>query len=260
MKNYDEFLKAKELIKQRMYKEAEEILRNLHLLEPEVNVLKFELAKFLTRNKNTLTEGKKLYEELLNTNNKSYAMLELIFLEINNRHYKQAYSLFNELSKEEILKKEYEHIKFYLEYKLGILPKSDKKINGYFYNQLTNYNENDTINHIKLHLDENGKKCEHTLYADGLNIDMLYSDIKIKIQNMNPNLFSLTDKYIIDYDYVIASVNGIDTNKIKVITFSNTKDIITMYPIISEKLVVESKPKVKEIKRESRIDKFNIKK
>lgn len=349
MKNYNEFLKAKELANKEKYRDAIIILKRLCKFEPNDLILKFELARLLIKNEDTKIEGKLLLEELLDTENKAYAMIELgklkleeenkkearkyfllalntenkayamielgklelkednveksryyleealnisneeektlelgkldpkdksfalmqlIYLEIKNKDYIKAYNYFEKLTDYSCLNKnEIKEINFYLKYKLNLLTEEDKKNKGYFCNQLLNYDEEKALEHIKLHLDENNCKRKHTIYNKTLNINIVFNDIKIRIYDMTPDLSTLVDKYIIEYDYIIGSINNIETNTLKVVTFSNTKNILTMYPIIkgSKKDIInktstyEEKDKVKQIKRESQIDKFNRK-
>ena len=50
MKNYNEFLKAKDYIKEEKINEAEAILKRLIKFEPKNLVIKFELARLLVKN------------------------------------------------------------------------------------------------------------------------------------------------------------------------------------------------------------------
>ncbi|MBE6160478.1 MAG: tetratricopeptide repeat protein [Lactobacillales bacterium] len=324
MKNYNEFLKAKELIKEEKINEAESILKRLIKFEPEDVFIKFELARLFVKNDKTKEQGKKMLLELINTDNDNYAIIELakveeqdgnyetskyylskldnnvyqllelgrvefkqknfikareyfekvynmeckesiyavddlMFLNLVEKRYEDAYEMFHIVKEKKAYdSRELRKVEIFLKHKLGLL-KVGEYPNTYFCRQLFNYEEEKTIEHIKLHLDENEYKAEHTTYNKAINIELLFRDIKLLIEDMEPYKCGLSDKYIIDYDYIVGEVDGVETNKIEVATFSNSKDIITMFPIISEELVIESKPKVKEIKLESRIDKFNKK-
>ena len=101
MRNYNEFLEAKSLIKRREYKEAIIILRKLYDLEPDDRLIKFELARVLTKNKKSLIEGKRLLEELLSTPSHTYAKLELGKLEASEGNIEKARSYFEELLTEQ---------------------------------------------------------------------------------------------------------------------------------------------------------------
>lgn len=47
---------------------------------------------------------------------------------------------------------------------------------------------------------------------------------------MNPVKSALSDFYFVEYTSAIGTSNGVATNQVKIVTFSNTKDILTMYP------------------------------
>ena len=78
--NYILFQQAKELTKKGKYKDATQILRQINQNEPNDNIVKFELAKLLAKNKYTKGEAEKIFKELINIgspNDRTYAMLEL---------------------------------------------------------------------------------------------------------------------------------------------------------------------------------------
>ena len=95
--NYQLFLKAKELIKIKKYQEAIIILREIYQLEPYDRFIKFELAKLLIKMSSTKQEGKKMLFELLNTQNRTYATLELGRLEVSEGNNVKAREYFEQL-------------------------------------------------------------------------------------------------------------------------------------------------------------------
>ena len=95
--NYQLFLQAKQLIKERNYLSSIKVLRDIIRLEPYDCVVKFELAKLLIKNNKTKTEGKNLLLDLLDSRNKTYAMLELGKLEASEGNDKEARKYFLEL-------------------------------------------------------------------------------------------------------------------------------------------------------------------
>ena len=95
--NYELFLKAKELIKNKKYSKAIEVLRKINNLEPNDRVIKFELARVLSRNNQTKKEAKSLFYELLSTQSRTYAMLELGRLEASEGNNSKAREYFEEL-------------------------------------------------------------------------------------------------------------------------------------------------------------------
>ena len=100
--NYKLFLEAKELIRKRKYNEALIILRKIYQLEPYNGSIKFELAKLLIKMSSNKQEGKKMLFELLNTQNRTYAMLELGRLEASEGNNSKAREYFEQLLKEQI--------------------------------------------------------------------------------------------------------------------------------------------------------------
>ena len=95
--NYILFQQAKELIKKRKYKDATRILRQINQSEPNDNIVKFELAKLLAKDKYTTKEAEKSFKELLNTQNKTYALLELGRLYASGGKNNEAEKCFKEL-------------------------------------------------------------------------------------------------------------------------------------------------------------------
>lgn len=219
-----------------------------------------ELGRIEFKQKNFI-KAREYFEKVYNMDCEEsiYAVDDLMLLDIVEKRYNDAYEMFHMAKeKKSFDSKKLRKVEIFLKHKLGLL-RDGEYPNTYFCNQLLNYDLEKTIEHVKLHLDENEYKEEHTTYNKAINIELMVRDIRLLIENMEPDKYGLADKYVINYDYIVGEVDGVETNKIEVATFSNTKDIITMFPIVSEELVVESKPKVKEIKRESRIDKFNKK-
>lgn len=223
-------------------------------------------------------EAKKSFESLLDTNNKEYAILELGKIEISENNFDKALKYLNSIENTdrvlmekiflfiraykydeayEILKnnnfklecdyKQLSQIRKFLEYKLGLIKKEELS-DTYFYSQLFEYDENKTLEHIKLHLDENDNKRIHSTYEKFVNINIIYNDVKYKILDIKPVHCSIVDKYIVDYEYTIAEMNGMFTNKLEIVTISNTKDIITMYPIANIKESIKIKQKNKNEK------------
>lgn len=288
MKN--EFNKAKELMKQKKYEEAERIIKKLCSFSPRNLAFKFEYAKLLVKHEDTEQKGIEILEDMLNTWNRNYALLELgkkamnngesikareyfselinsnnedskalalkelIYLEISEKKYIEAYRLFEQILEYKILKSsEINKISFYLKYQLNLLTEEDIKNAGYFGQQLINYNYDVTIEHLteKLNQEEN----------NNLDVYKLMEDSKNRIEHITPDRKSLVDKYIIAYEYPIYKIDDHFTNTMEVVTYPNTKTILTLNPT-NEKSKSRNninEDKIKIIKRESQIDKFNRK-
>lgn len=138
MKNYEEYERAKKLIDEANYKEAEKILKKLHQQEPTSSLLKYELGhlwiisgkdpergeKYLSKlldysnqatqtkaqldlgkyelSKNNKEKAREYYEQILKSNRnkeKAYALMELVFIEIREENYQKAYELLQEVEK-----------------------------------------------------------------------------------------------------------------------------------------------------------------
>ena len=223
------------------------------------SVTLFELGK-LEKFSDNCEQSKNYFRQFLNERDSSsnkvkefYALQYLLFLEIHDENYEEAYIIFQKILEHSEVKKishkNLVQINLYLKYKLERLNEEDKEEmkNSYFFNQLQNYDEKRAIDHIKNHLDENNTKREHTIFLNSISIKKLYNEISLIIKILKPKTFNLCDKYILDYEYAIGEINGVKTNTIEIITFPNTNDIITMYPIISKEqdFII---PKTKKLK------------
>ena len=82
------------------------------------------------------------------------------------------------------------------------------------------------------HLDENDFKRLHSVFFESTDIEDIFSSIERSISEAIPDQLNFTDKYKVDCGNVIGVNNGAETSCVEVVTFPNTKDIITMYPVI----------------------------
>lgn len=211
-----------------------------------------------------IQEGIDLLNGLLSSKLKSLALEQLIYLKIRYEKYQEAYQYYQELEKcsDYVKKKRYVKTKIFLEYKLGILQSENyQEPVHYFINQLLCYSDQIAIKHIKLHLDKDEEKIEHSTYSESVDIDKLYEYVKAKIMNMNPDDYEISDKYNVRCNEIIGkTIENKLTDTLRVVTLPNTKNILSMYPIptINNELEVEKDiEKTKQIRRESQIDKFN---
>lgn len=163
--------------------------------------------------------AKKYFDYLikLDSKNKNNAILQLIYLEIRNNNLNLVYELLDIIDYSTDILIEIKNIKYYLNYQKNIISLNEIN-NNYYFSQMSNYNKNDVIKHIK----------ENNYF---INLKLLFKESKLMIKKMNPTSISLVDKYIIEYKHNIAKINNQKTNKIKIITLPNTKNIIEMYPI-----------------------------
>lgn len=270
----NDFLKAKELIDNGLYLDAEKILKKLHQQSPNSSAIKLELAHLWIISGIDVERGKRYLQKLLNYNDnrtlafvnmelgkhelnekkseqakeyfekvlsntrikeKYFACLELIFLEIREEEYEKAYELYEKLKTMEyyeLFKGSLFQLEKYLEYKTNRMKNPNSISSLYFFSQMMDYNEDKAIEHIKCHLE----KKDHSVYSNIVNVDALYRDSIIKIQNINPNTFMVVDKYVLDYNYIVGTSRNKITNRVEVVTIPNTKDILTIYPKVNSKL------------------------
>lgn len=213
---------------------------------PVEALAKIELGR-IKLNEGKYEEARKLFTDVLEKSQRNtiYALAELIFLEIREENYEKAYDCLKErlnqgYSINDTWKKENsKQIKEYLQYKLGKTYNLEYWKNHYFYSQMLEYNEENAIEHIKLHLDENENKQYHSVYLDSINIRDLFEESKDKITKLNPRLITVIDKYVLECDRPIGLLNGEEVDCLKVVTFPNTLDIITMYPSYNPKTRVK---------------------
>ena len=99
--NYVLFEKAKNLSKRKDYVGAIIIFRNILKSEPNDRIVKFELARALAKTSEGKQEAKELLIQLLSTQNRTYAMLELGKLEASEGNNAQARSYFEQLLSEQ---------------------------------------------------------------------------------------------------------------------------------------------------------------
>ncbi len=190
----------------------------------------FELGK-IAKDNNNLDEARKIFWYLYNYHNIHSALKQLLFVEIKDENYFEAYQLLEKIIKQQPLNLELKNIIFFLKYKIGLLTDNDIKNNtNYFCRQLINYDVNQAIGHISLHLDEQCNNT-HTLYNSNVDIESLFKYAQDNIASIPSTSSNICDKYVIECPSNISTISQIPTNLILVVTFLNSKNIIAMYPI-----------------------------
>lgn len=205
------------------------------------NLSRVELSKILL--------CKKEYEEALENLEVAvkdkrvvlYASTELIYLFLRTGEYDKALKIYNDIKNDNFYwgPSRKTQIETYLRYKQGKI--TDQKIlrNYYFGSQLVNFREDKTIEHIKLHLDEDDVKDIHSMFLDDVNIEDVYSNSKTRITSINPLSVSIVDKYTLSFDRPIGVINQEETDAVSVVTFPNTHDILSIYPVHNPKTRVK---------------------
>ena len=166
------------------------------------------------------------------------AILEMVNILLKEEKIEEAQTLYNELLDsgldKNIYERETKRVDAYIKYKLGVSDiDSDNEISSYI-EQLTNYDEKNSIDNSKFHFEE--------------DFD-LEKTLKFVKNNLTEENFSNTrsglDYYIIDCGYPIGNENGKETNKICVATVLNSEKIVYMIPAAKDRLNLEEKKSVR---------------
>ena len=196
-----------------------------------------ELGKYELNEKKS-EQAKEYFEKVLSNTrikDKYFACLELIFLEIREENYEKAYELYEKLKTMEyyeLFKESLFQLEKYLEYKTNRIKNPSNLSSLYFFSQMMDYDEDKAIEHIKLHLDENDNKEKHSKYYSDVDIAKLYHEARIRIKYINPVCIEILDKYILEFNMPIGKIENVETNTARVLTFPNSDEIVTMYPVI----------------------------
>lgn len=209
-------------------------------------------------------EAKKYYEKILSIKDEHYtrALIQLIQLEIFDNNYDKAFELYKKIDTrkiEEDCAKEYDKLTIIFSYKFGI-PTVIKPSKIYGYNQVVNYNIEEAIKHIEYGHQKIERKY-NTMFRDDIDIRKLIVDIQNELNNNNIVEIASAVKHLIHYPE-IGYKGEVILNHLMVVREIHNNNIITMYPCNeygSEIIEIVEKPKQKEIKRISQIDKFNQK-
>lgn len=261
-------------------KEAKYYYEKMLEINPEDFMALYAISSIEIRRKN-YDEAEKIYFKILNlTKNmdleservkknrmKKLALTSLMRLEIKKENYHKAYEYLAEIaSLDFIVPNDINRENLYLKHKLGLLNKEkiDLETLTYFERQTINYSEETAIKHVSFHKEEAENKRKHSIFKEGTDFTELFKIVKEKIKNEEAQNFTISDNYVLIMDEILGTLNGVETNKLKVVTQINTKNIITMYllpPHYEEinEVVKENEYKGFQRKRKSQIDKFNQK-
>lgn len=156
---------------------------------------------------------------------------------------------------------------FYCAKQNGKLDLGRREQQSYLFKQMLEYREWEFFEHIKKHLadyNQNDEEVNANVFVPNFPINEIIEEIKTKIpskKGMHNGFFE--DSYIFKYDKC-----GRDNNKLvdffKVVCFNDTKDIITMCPVVGYEYApyidlnyMKKKDEFVKVKRKSQIDKFN---
>ena len=271
MKTHELYERSVELIENGKIKQALMLTRKLLKNNPDNVAFRMQYARLLTYDEKTRMRGidimmkiyrsdlkhrslvelgkqakldgdydtaRYFFEEMVKTDKLAsiYAILELINLDLLENKLDEAYKLLQEnytRLMNVIDNKVITNTDFYIRYKLGIL-KDDEDKSKYYKRNLIKYSQNDIINHIKRHTNSfNGKKI-HSQFSENIDIYVLLSNAKKLISDINPSYSTSVDIYYVDYGEVVGNVNDEETTYLEIVTYINTKNILTIYPISKE--------------------------
>lgn len=212
-----------------------------------------------------LGDIKKAYEyyELVMKQNDEYytpALLHIIQIEIFNGNYEKAFELYKTIDVSKINEEhenEYRRMKLIMEMFFNI-PTVVEHSKKYSYRQLTNYDIEEAIQHIE-YGHKNNEAKDATNFNNDIDIKQLLIEMKKYLKSDNIIELASAVKYLIHYPN-IGYKQDIILNHLIVVKEIHNDNIITMYPCNeygSEIIEIEEKPKQKEIKIVSQIDKFN---
>ncbi len=181
--------------------------------------------------------AKKMYNKLPASTDEKYeslvALLE-IALDENDENINKLIKQFDvDNCKLYRVLKEYRRCVSYYMYKNNKL--NSKMSKYYFEGQLLKYNKEKAIKHIQ---DRHVKKKDYRFqFMEKVDINEIFNycldHLESKISTGS------SDKYLIDYPSDIGFLNNNKTNRIYVSTIPNTKNILTLYPIVNYDRILE---------------------
>lgn len=260
--HYNEALETKIncLIKMGNFKSAYECIDELLNINGNKSITNFYMAKMEIYNKNYY-RALSLFENVTKENLRIYRnmLYKKTCILIKQERYEEAYATFNSL-KEYDYNRNYENkynlLEIYLKDKLNQSCDIEPKI--YVENLLCEYNYERVIEHIKKHKEEDNNKINHTIFNPNIDIENLYNYVLDNLNEDNFIINSFNDVYILEYPNIGSDGEKI-LNYLKVITLPNSKKIVTMYPFDRYLNNNYSKTENSKSKKLSRIDKFNKK-
>lgn len=231
--------------------ELEQAKEYISIIENKLNKISVYNSLELKRNekhKSLLVAKARLYSYL----DRPWDSLRIL---INNRE------IFNEDIKYSI---------FYLRKLVNHYVRSDDRGNGsYIYRQMADYKEEELIEHIKRHeadYNMNDKEISTSFFVPDFPVEKVIEEVKNNMKKENSlNKGIIANSYFFKYDQCGRSKDKL-TDFFEVITFKDTKDIITMYPVLVVKnrnyvdlnnLIEKKEYNNQNVKRLSQIDKFN---
>ena len=194
-------------------------------------------------------EAQIYYETLIETNS-TYGMdayYRMIISNIKNEKFEKALEIQNEMNSKYNKNKNYmanRIVSVFLNEKLG-LPQEERNNYSYVENQIMNFSEEESKNHILTH-----RALSNSEFNKDIDFDDLYEYTKNNLTEENICYGDFLDAYEIEYQNVAPNAN-----RYRVVSIPGTKNIITMYPIENkDKKYLKLSMFKKEIQRQELID------
>lgn len=278
--NAEEFEKRQHMKK--MYKNAKELFISKKFdsfvkeakkyleVVPDDIAMRFMRAKSL-RYLKRFDEAIEELKYILNIECNLYALTKLYYTYYHLNMYSEAIELLPKVYETRCIKTHSVCIsELIMKKQLGIPMKIRPELKcDYLLSQVDNYSDSNALEHISEHLTEN--ESGNSIFNKDINLEYLFELIKSNIKNENK---ANVDEILEIHYFGISNIGYSDGNAcsfIRVVVIPNTNNIITMYPIndFNCNSFVEhitpidcdynklfNRPKV-DIKRESRVDRFN---
>ena len=193
-----------------------------------------------------------------------YGLYGLIMTYIHTGDYDKALDCFDKLK---ILRRitefdisHYYNLKFYLLTKNNLNP-NEAYADNYFRKQLVDYDKETAIEHIKEHLKQaNEEKIKakrvHSVFNENMDIEKLYDYCVEIIKDKDPTGRGEVDYYKCKLeDKVGVTYANKETTYVEVVTFPNSKDILSIYPVFNghvNKVVEQNEKERKQVNKKNR--------
>lgn len=197
-----------------------------------------------------LVEGKldiadACFTSCLGTTDARYAKYFLIKIAIERGEYELAYTYCCEIlesTTDKLSIKDIQRTMNYIKTIMGInadkVYANNNYIDNYMYKQLEEYNYEETYKHILKHQLETNNDDNKATFNQDIDLRELLMKTSEKIQYMEEKHYPIrlaSNCYYFYYSNIGKSNNEV-ANYFRVITFPNSKNIITMYPILDEEV------------------------
>lgn len=185
-------------------------------------------------------DARAIFEFLLSE--ESYVIqvsIDLVCLNILEQNYEQAFTILNGIDKQKLSEKLLQHYKSLNRYLLYLLGKRRNPSGS----------KEGLLQHLKIHKDQRNKATKGCFFED-IDLQKLVNEARERIEGLNPNHFEVSDMYRFHMDQPIGFKGEETTNDLCVVTYLESKDIITMYPVkLSDKFDREGMSTSEELKR-----------